>query len=376
MSITIKSTPDDFSSAHEELWHVVDSTNKNGDGFRYVFDIYKDGDIITRVKSEPFGTDKYGVINVGSIVRSTLDSSELRDFDIYSQDAEFTMNTDVFFTDYQLRYGEDASGVITTNLASGSYRAYNNYTRPNFERLDTSLSSGVIITSNRPATVKIYEDSLSTTHPVVFSHRLNSGVNYRREFRYTDNSTETRDVFGSGQCIVFPVTNPTCNRLRIINQDTSAVIKTYEIENKCTKYECFTLVFLNAFGGYDSFTFVNGVLMQTGEKKSFEKQRWKLDGFTMKEKLYSGIYNESIMTYANMIKSKMKLTSDFLTTEEYAWLAELVNSPLVYLLRPGQDLIPVKITNTDYEFTNSLQNKAKLLEVEIEFGIVKNSQFR
>jgi hypothetical protein len=116
--------------------------------------------------------------------------------------------------------------------------------------------------------------------------------------------------------------------------------------------------------------------MQTGEKKSFEKQRWKLDGFTMKEKLYSGIYNESIMTYANMIKSKMKLTSDFLTTEEYAWLAELVNSPLVYLLRPGQDLIPVKITNTDYEFTNSLQNKAKLLEVEIEFGIVKNSQFR
>ncbi len=46
MSITIHQSPSGYASAHSELWHVVESTNKAVAGFQYVFDIYKAGNLV------------------------------------------------------------------------------------------------------------------------------------------------------------------------------------------------------------------------------------------------------------------------------------------------------------------------------------------
>ena len=74
MAITIKSAPQasGFISANEDVWHVVDSTNKDVIGFKYIFDLYKGGNLLTRITNSPYGDDGYGVINVGNIVRSTV----------------------------------------------------------------------------------------------------------------------------------------------------------------------------------------------------------------------------------------------------------------------------------------------------------------
>ena len=118
MSITVSQSPTGYQSAHGEVWHVVESTNKAVTGFQYVFDIYKSGSLVTRVKNTPYGTNKYGVLDVGNIVRATLESgSVLSNLDVYSFDTAEQMGAEEFWTEYDLRYGEVSGGVTTTNIA-------------------------------------------------------------------------------------------------------------------------------------------------------------------------------------------------------------------------------------------------------------------
>jgi hypothetical protein len=165
---------------------------------------------------------------------------------------------------------------------------------------------------------------------------------------------------------------------RLYNTDTNTLLGTRYYDLACKKYDAHVLIFLNAFGAYDSFTFVNGVFMQDNDKKKYERYEWQLDGFTMVNQ--SGfVFNEGIKTYANTITTKMKLTSDILSTDEYNWLSELIHSPLIYLYVPtasAQEFHPVQITNTNYEFKNSLKNKTEVLELEIEFANKGNTQYR
>jgi hypothetical protein len=88
-------------------------------------------------------------------------------------------------------------------------------------------------------------------------------------------------------------------------------------------------------------------------------------------------YNEGSKVYAGSYKEKMQLTSDILSTGEYDWLSELINSPLVYLLNSTtQEFYPVIITDTNYEFKDDRINKTDFLTVNIEFSIDNNVQFR
>ena len=43
MAITIIAEPQDFTPAYNECKFIVDSTNVNNVGFRYIFDIYESG---------------------------------------------------------------------------------------------------------------------------------------------------------------------------------------------------------------------------------------------------------------------------------------------------------------------------------------------
>jgi hypothetical protein len=88
-------------------------------------------------------------------------------------------------------------------------------------------------------------------------------------------------------------------------------------------------------------------------------------------------YNEGSKVYAGSYKERMQLTSDILSTGEYDWLSELINSQLVYLLNSTtQEFYPVIITDTNYEFKDDRINKTDFLTVNIEFSIDNNVQFR
>jgi len=374
MGITIHQSPTGYTSAHEEVWHVVESTDKAIAGFQYVFDIYKGATLLTRVKNSPLGANSYGVLDVGNIVRSSLDSYNFPQLIMDEFQTPVTLGTDIFFTDYDVRYGQ-ATGLteVSGNLASGTYRVYNNYKRSRWDKRASEIEDNHILSNRQeinwyygePVVLTVNWDTGSGSNAFDFTITRTGLSNYVDEIL-----TDVSGVY------VYAFIPPDKADLLAVYSSASGYTGTLNFYKKCAKYETHTLVFLNAFGGYDSFTFVHGKLMMSNEKKKFEQQRWVLSGTSMVEK--SGdVYNESMKAYAVKYKERMMLTSDILSTGEYNWLSELINSPQVYYYSTeNQEYYPVHITDSDYEFKDDRINKAETLSITIEFSTPENTQYR
>ena len=381
MGITIHQAPTGYTSAHEEVWHVIESTDKDLIGFQYVYDIYKGAQLLTRVKNFPFGDDQLGVLDVGNIVRSSLDSFSFPAITPNAFTTEVTLAADVFWTEYTIEYGQVSGSItglveVSGNLASGTYRVYNNYRRSRWDKNSSDLVAGII--SNRPTDSNYYEGE-----PVVLTMFVDDFSGSYRRTAFSNNvsgANKVYDVSGNyKKAFVFsfmPSGTTAAVKSEINSGGGYSTLQTFNLNRKCSKYETHTLVFLNAYGGYDSFTFVHGKLMMTNEKKRFEQQRWQLSGNSMVEKSGS-VYNEAMKTYASKYKDKMMLTSDILSTGEYNWLSELINSPQVYYYSTEMsEFYPVQITDTDYEFKDDKINKADTLSVTIDFSISQTTQYR
>ena len=385
MAITIKSAPQasGFVSANEDVWHVVDSTNKNVIGFKYIFDIYKGANLLTRITNSPYGNDGYGVINVGNIVRSAVAVDTIGDLNLttpYNNSInELNGASDYWWGQYVVNYGEVCGvtnlgePIILADLASGTHRVYNTYNRHEIHGAGAALSSGTVFLTNRPDESYFYEDE-----PVIFSvnnKRFTIGSNYAiivsdanaGGISATKQAIDGMVYFSVNKCLVdFEVK---------VGLDAFNIFATKKLIKRCSKYKPYTLIFLNAYGAWDSFTFVNGNILTENEKKRFEQMEWRLNGFNMVNKNGKVRY-EGMRTYGVDFKTKMKLTTDLLSTEEYKWLFELIVSPLVYLWDKDSSLLhPVQITDTSYEMKNSLQNKAETLDVNIDV-YKQNTQYR
>ena len=384
-----------YVSAHEDIWHVVDSTNKNVTGFKYIFDIYKGNDLLTRVANSPYGADKTGIINVGNIVRSgfVINGLGIDLITPYTDGVNVVdESTDYWFTEYNVRYGEICGTTnlgapnILPDLASGSYRVYNTYNRHTIHGAGGRLSNSKIFLTNRPQTSKFYQGE-----PVVIT--INNRFDAPGETAYNLHiddeiigDSETYDGFS-----FFSLNNLTETSTFYImpgeevGKPPPLRIAELNLQKQCIKYKPYTLIFMNSYGAWDSFTFVNGNILTDNEKKKFERNRWQLSAgrmydyfasFQNEAGAFTATQNEGMKTYGVKFKTKMKLTSDLLNTDEYKWLFELIVSPFVYLWdKTATTLYPVQITDTNYEIKNSLQNKTESVEVNIDV-FDQNTQYR
>jgi hypothetical protein len=364
MSITVNQAPSGYPSAHEELWHVVESTNKSTAGFQYVFDIYDGATLLTRVKNSPYGTDKLGVLDVGNIVRSLLPGADFPSGDLNEFPNNTELGTEVFFTDYDVRYGEVSGGVLTANIASGTYRVYNNYKRAGYDNKQSAITGAGQILTNRPATSYAYANQ-----PVVISFFAPSGQNYQKTFGL-DSATFT----GNGKAVMTSFT-PDADGTFQVSGSVSGVTGTRQIKTRCAKHQTHTLIFLNAFGVWDSFTFVHGKFSTDVQRQQFEQLKWRLSGGSMVENT-GKVYHQKHKVYAGQYTQKMTLTSDILSTGEYDWLQELVTSPQVYYVKDiALDVYPVTITESNYELKQDAIQKADFLQLTIQFDN-QNTQYR
>jgi hypothetical protein len=332
MGITIHQSPTGFASAHEEVWHVVESTDKNITGFQYVYDIYKGAELLTRVKNSPLGASKLGVLDVGNIVRSALDSYSFPAFNLAAFTNEVTLGADIFFTDYDVRYGQVSGvGEVSGNLASGTYRVYNNYKRSKWDNATSEISADAFLT-NRP--------SGSTYYP--------------------------------GEPIVASVYVGSEDRSRLLTTSYGNASKYYNTSGQYNLGYTFGILPVSGTITFDLQNENDDVI----DTITFKQMRWGLSGNSMVEKIGS-VYNESMKTYAVKYKERMMLTSDILSTGEYNWLSELINSPQVYYYSTeNAEYYPVQITDSDYEFKDDRINKTDTLSVTIEFSTPQNTQYR
>ena len=159
---------------------------------------------------------------------------------------------------------------------------------------------------------------------------------------------------------------------------TPAVSYLYRFDIYCeTKYTPYTIHFLNKLGGFESFDFrkVSRKTL-TVDKKNFQQQPYRMDSSgVVSLRTSNGVMNDTDTTYAVSFKEKMKLFADITTDLQYQWLSELVTSPIVYFDDNGV-LVPVTISNTDYEIKKVINDKITSLSIDIEFGRSLNTQFR
>jgi hypothetical protein len=147
------------------------------------------------------------------------------------------------------------------------------------------------------------------------------------------------------------------------------------INYKCSKYPCYTLVWLNPFGAYDSHDFwMVSKKTITVDKKGITQLPYQINSTGVISYHASGsVYYGSKRDFTATTKTKLSLTSDLLDDDEYTWLAELYSSPEVYIYLTGTGFIPVSVKG-DYEVRTYLNSRMKPLELTIEFSDNYNSQ--
>lgn len=407
MAITIKSVPADFASLNDDAWFVVDSTNKATDNFKYVFDTYVSGQIVSRVKINPAPSaeSSYGVFNSAPIVRNYMTN--------YFKPTEGSVlqyTSDEIRIQYDIRYGEEVSGVITTNLASGTYSGYNFYNPLFFDGiLLLGGGDGDLLLSDQYDNLLIsnYSDDWLTERridyiDIIYGKR--SFVSFlRREL--TSCSVEVSKIDESGNVLdnatgssvnltglfnLFEFSAASINdylgetfildtdygyKVRLVNGDFETNWITY-VHACYTRSNPINVHFLNRLGGWDTFGFNLVNKRSTSfERRSFKKAAYQLSGDQMQNSDQYNRFNESTTNFSIEHRDTYKLISDYVREEDYAWLGQLVASPIVYMEVRGA-YFPITVTDNNFEYKMDKSDQLFNLELNIEVSKYNNSQYR
>ena len=377
MAITIVSSPASGSTVQDDLWHIASSTNSANIEFKYVFDVWINGTQKIRVRQFADPTTAKGYFNAANVVRNSMT------FEWFAPVSDFVVEQpnvsgQVGIT-YQVRYGEELSGVTTTNMASGNTTAYN-FNAPLFKRRLTTIADrankwftnrpnyantevgeklfiGLYLTGLKDINVKMYNgnNSLIDTNLLSLSagfYQLNIGSEGILEsFALEVNTVKyyTIDIAGTETFKVNLVCNP--------------------------KYTPINVHFLNSWGVFDSLRFdLVSKLSMDVKRKDFEQTDYRF-GSTSVNYLTGNKYYEGNVNYYNNSNFKYKLTASALTDAEWQWAADLIMSPQILMEIDGY-YYPVTITNSSYTFNKYVNDRLKPLEIEFSFNSQRNSQLR
>jgi hypothetical protein len=397
MAVTILDTPATYSTFNDDLWFVTSSTNSGTTNFKFVYDILVNGNLVSRTKSFP-DVSGYGIFNSAPIIRA-FNSNYFEP----SGSSILIESNDKLKISYVLEVREEVSGSINVLAdASGAYNGYN-YTIPLFAdefKIDTlNLIS--------------YEDALLTTS---FSDNLLTERGEITEIEYGDNffisywkktggtyiakvdvinegNTIGTSVSGvitlSGEFNMFNLNASNVNSWAgstIINSNTygydfyifnATNSRKIKLRQKCnSKYQSYNLHFLNRVGGYDTMKF--GLVNKRNseyEKSYFRRNEWQLTGSQMSKVDSYNRYNESNINYNIQHKNTYHLISDWVSGQDYEWLAQLISSPIVYMEVQGA-YFPVTIVNNTYNYKLEISDKLFNFEIDVEVGKKINGQFR
>ncbi len=397
MALSLPHTPGSYYSAHGDILFTVLDATKAADpvtypDYKYVCDVWIDGEIVARLKSAPDPDNLCGIFNIGNIVRNYVaavlnpTANQLRAQELGSEE---------FYVDVICRFGEEYGFTIYTNLLEDSERRYFDHYNGRLIGQNTNLSSYLDkVLSARPTTSPVYRGSNYNFIPYLPTDTDNVTLTIRR-YDYSNSlvSTLTQAIAPSAG-----------NNLQLYNLSPGAInahtagfindtIKYYTVEFVTpniaddsllrfdlvceARYEVFTLHFLNRFGGFESrsFTKVSRKTVDI-EKSEFGKLPYIMNSAGQISYYNANkVYNETRSAYASQYTEKMVLNTDILTDAEYRWLADLVISPLVYMEMDGY-FVGVSVTGSSYEFKKVINDELTNLTLNIEFGEQFNAQYR
>lgn len=407
MAITINSVPALYASLHDDAWFVVSSDNATTDNFKYVFDTYVSGDLVSRVKIVPAASaeNSYGVFNPAPIVRNYMTN--------YFKPVEGTVlqhSSDEIKVNYNIQFGEEVSGVLTTNEASGSYSGYNYYHPLFFDGiLLLGGGDGDLLLSDQYDNLLIsnYADDWLTERNIdcidiiptkrcfisFLSNEVSGGRIEVQKIGESGNigTSVTGDLISfTGEFNLFEFglssVNDYLGSEYIVDTDYGYKVRlNYDgiSSNWLTfKHVCYdrtnpvNVHFLNRLGGWETFGF-NLINKRNTEfnRRSYRRAAYQLSGDQMTNNDVYNKYNESTVNFSIEHRDRYRLISDYIREEDYTWLAQLLASPIVYLEVRGA-YFPIIITDNNFEYKLEKSDQLFNLEMNIEVAKYNNSQYR
>lgn len=392
MALTILTSPGNGSSVSNEMLFVIQESTKANDpvtypNYKYVLDIYVDGTLVARQKATPDPINYLGVFDVSVILRDYVPD--------YGLKATYTNSTEEYDIKvaYTVKLGEEYDDTLYTNLVTDSERtAYKTYARRPFTSSDIITARMDKAASNIPerfdSELTGYKDDKWFIVPYI-NNVSGTAINYAF---YDEQNVQ---VGSSGQTTLstpsyilqsnlsFPKLT-TALGLSQAQKDSIVALffdtnttQQFKVSYKCSKHTPIIIAWLNPYGGYESYSFglVNKKTTEIS-RKDFAQLNYRINASGVVSYDADGVMYGSKKGYGANVKTALKLTSHLLTEQEYNWLADLFNSPDVYIYNSTLDkFVPVTITETNYEFRTYMNSKLTPLEFSVQFSDDYNSQF-
>ena len=404
MAITINSTPATYPTMHEDLWFVASSTNVGTTNFKFVYDVYINNAQVSRNKiyPSPSADGSYGVFNASPMVRAYVTN-----YFEPSGSSVLVASNDKIKVDYQVKIGEEVSGAVIPNLASGSYSAYNYYS-PLFGDIFTENGNVPLVLSNYYDNLLIEnytDDWLSdrdnsditieygdqffitflkitggsyklwvqpTNEDGTLGTAVSGGITMSGEFNlFNFQAAAIITFFGS---TIITENTYGYNVYITLGAATTRILRFRQVCNP--KYRQYNLHFLNRLGGYDTMAF----RLVNRRRSEFQRTSYRRNPYQLSNGAMTNIdtynkYNETTYNFAIQHSDYYNLTSDWLQDQDYAWLAQLVASSIVYMEVQGA-FFPITIRNTNYQYKYQIADGIFNFDLEIEVGKYLNSQYR
>jgi hypothetical protein len=425
MAISIDFQGAPVQPVYNPFYFQVQSSNYLQPQFRFLFDVYKDGVYVQRVKMLPKPGTNIQIFSPARILESYLS------YDILTQENLIQSQTNSI-AHFAVKYGEEygptsAAPVLYTNLAQSSGYTWNatvqyeNYYNSEsgiptvYHYLkNTFLYSGIgKFLTNAPTGVTIgYDDNHSlscfnfNTADVADANVEKAAILTVKTYQSSGGSIESLYLFGAntGSTIAYkllhfpagpknlaamPFANmlsgkyPSVNTetdykyevyLKNASNDTISETRLFEFQ-ECAKYDQVRLMFLNRLGGWDYFNFRLVSRTTINSTKNTYKKNIPISyyyGNTVANR------ETTVLSTQNM-KSK-RVTSNWVTDEESAWLEELWTSNEVYEIQDDpiyvgiKKQVPVVITTSTQEIKKRVNDQLYNYEVEFQYASEVNTQ--
>lgn len=387
MALTINYHPVDYASVNDDLIYTVADAVAVDDpvtypNFRFIGDVYVGGTLVARLKRIPDPVTGIGIFNVGPVIRNYMATL----FDPAPGLVAQALGDTLSHLSIQMKFGEDYSFADHLDITVDTTRRFfNNYTGrdggPN-----TSIALFLdSVASQRPRSIQVLRSSGFCFLPYFPTTTALISVTVTPIGGGTPFTTSVAPA-NIGDMQVFNLAPANINSLHPGAIGPSATgytvaigAQTYRFDIICESvYTPIPVHFLNSLGGFETklFTKVSRYTVDV-QRNSFGKQRFKVGSDGVAQYSTSGgVYFESTSVYASQYTEKKIFNTDILNDDEYAWLSDLLLSPMVYVEEPNGDFNPVTIIETSYERKKVVNDDLTNLTITIQYGQTLTSQYR
>ena len=390
--MTLLTAPGNNSSVNNEMLFIVQDAKAldpvTYPNYKYVLDIYVDGELKARLRSTPDPVNNLGKFDVSVILRDYVPAYGLKA--LYANATE-TYNINLAYT---CKLGEEYGETLYLNLVTDSERtAYKTYKPRPFLTTDIISDKVGYIFSNRPFAnglftvdhkankwniVPYYGNVTGVTVSWNFDDGNGNIVGNSGSFSYNVSGEILQMNMGFDKLASGMTTEQKEQVGRLVfDVDDGSTSISYIVKYNCTRYTPVVLAWLNPYGAYESQSF--GLVSKKSNqiaRKEFAQLPYQINASGEVSYDSNGVMYGSKKGFGSNVKVSLSLTSHLLTDGEYEWLADLFNSPDVYFFSTVLNRwVPCSIGDSNYEYRTFKNSRLKPLQFNINFTDEYNSQY-